>query len=124
MRIIMNSEEDLDIGDFTKPGINIESTAPDTHYSALQMFATSLALCTYSVLASYAEQIDVSSDNVAVHMAWSYAEEPFRIKQIDMEIDWPELPESRQAAARRAAAMCTIHNTLAHPPEITTRVNI
>ena len=49
MRIIMNSDEDLDITDFTQPGINIESNAPDSHYSALQMFATSLALCTYSV---------------------------------------------------------------------------
>ena len=58
-----------------------------------------------------------------MHLAWSYVEDPFRIKKIDMEIDWPELPESRMGAAWRAAAMCTIHNTLAHPPEILTRVN-
>lgn len=123
MRIIMNSAEDLDISDFNRPGINIESRDPEAHYSAMQMFATSLALCTYSVLASYAEQIQVKADNLAVHMQWRYGQQPFRIDHIEMEIDWPELPESRLEAARRAAEMCTLHNTLAQPPELVTRVN-
>lgn len=123
MHIVMNSAEDLDISDFNQPGINIESNDPEAHYSALQMFATSLALCTYSVLASYAEQIDVKADKLAVHMQWRYAEQPFRIDHIEMEIDWPELPESRLQAAQRAAAMCTLHNTLAQPPDVITQVN-
>jgi hypothetical protein len=30
------------------------------------------------------------------------------------------LPASRRAAAERAAALCTLHNTLAQPPVVTT----
>ena len=123
MRVIMNSDEDMDISDFNSPGINIETKNTDAHYSALQMFATSLALCTYSVLASYAEQINVSSDKIAVHLQWSYEKDPFRITYIEMDIDWAELPSTRLEAARHAAMMCTLHNTLAHPPEFVTRVN-
>lgn len=123
MRITMNNEQDLIISEFTSPGINISSADTNTQYSALQMFATSMAICTYSVLTSYAEQLDISSDNISIHMHWSYVAAPFRIKHIDVDVKWPELPASRQEAAGRAAAHCTIHNTLAHPPKVVTRVN-
>lgn len=123
MHVIVNSNEDIDISNFTSPDINIEPRDPDTHCSALQMFATSLALCTCSVLTRYAEQIGVDSNDLAMHIQWSYDEGPFRINYIEMGIDWAELPKSGLAAAGRAASLCTPHHTLAHPPGLITCVN-
>jgi uncharacterized OsmC-like protein len=123
MKIIMHTEEHLEFKEFDQPGFDIEAHDPEAHYSALQMFATSLALCTFSVLVSYGETIDASTDNVSVRVRWSYVEHPFRIGHIDMDIRWPGVPPSRLRAARVAASHCTIHHTLEKPPEMVTEVH-
>ncbi len=122
MRIVLHAESDLTLTDLEAPGFDVESEAEDVHYSALQMFATSLALCTASVLAAYGENLEVSIEGLAVRVRWDYVDKPYRVGQIAMDITWPGVPESRLKAAERAAATCTIHNTLHHPPEIETRV--
>lgn len=123
MKIILNGPEDLEISEIGATGMQIESGSDDAHFSAMEMFSTSFAMCTASVMAAYGEQIDASTEDLSVHMRWRYAEEPFRISDITMDIRWPGLPESRQQAAQRAASQCTLHNTLEHPPEVETRVN-
>lgn len=123
MKILMHSETDITMSEFDAPAFDIE-TAPgaEAHYSALQMFATSLGLCTASVLMAYAEQISVATEGLQVRLRWQYAEKPFRVGGMEMDIVWPSLPENRLRAAERAASQCTIHNTLHHPPELVTRV--
>lgn len=122
MNVIMHQSEDLELEKFDEPGLNIEQHDPDAHYSAIQMFATAMGLCTYSVLAGYAEQSDTPTTRLSVRMKWSYAEQPYRIGRIDMAIAWPELPPAKLDAATRAAKKCTIHNTLEQPPRVDTRV--
>lgn len=124
MKVVMHRNEDIELIEFDEPGLNIEQHDPEAHYSAMQMFATAMGLCTYSVLAGYAEQIDAATDQLSIRMRWSYAEHPYRIGQIDMDIQWPELPPNRLEAAQRTATKCTLHNTLEQPPEVATRVNI
>ena len=123
MKIHLHDGEDITFSDFDDPGFDIITDDPETHYSALQMFATSLALCTYSVLISYAEQIDTATHRLSIRVRWDYVEHPYRIGHIDMQLHWPELPESRLKAAERAASLCTLHNTLHNPPEIKTTVD-
>ncbi len=121
MQIRLYGEEDLFIDAFHEPGMNV-NTEGDAHFGALQMFATSLASCTYAVLASYGERIDVGADGLSMRITWRYVEKPFRVGEINMDIRWPGLPESRLDAAQRAAAMCTLHNTLKDCVEIETQV--
>ena len=123
MKVVMHRSEDIELIEFDEPGLNIEQHDPEAHYSAMQMFATAMGLCTYSVLAGYAEQSNTPTEKLRVRMRWSYAEHPYRIGQIDMNIHWPELPPAKREAAQRAATKCTIHNTLEHPPEVATRVS-
>mgnify|MGYP006290585083 CR=1 FL=1 len=124
MRILMHDESDLTLSRFEEPGFEVETEGEvHAHYSALQMFATSLGLCTASVLLTYGERVDAEPDDLTVRVAWTYTEDPYRVDEIEMDIDWPSLPESRLEAARRAAETCTIHNTLHHPPDVETRVN-
>ena len=94
----------------------------DVHFSAMEMFATSIGLCTYSVLVSYADQAGADTAGLAVRMRWAYREDPFRIGDIRMEVSWPGLPENRLKAAERAAQQCTLHHTLEVPPDFETRV--
>ncbi|MCK9532461.1 MAG: OsmC family protein [Gammaproteobacteria bacterium] len=122
MHILMHSEEDLEISDFLAPEMTVHSHDPDAAYSAIQMFATSLALCAFSVLYAYGETIAVAPDAIGIRMRWSYAADDGRIDEIAMDIDWPGLPQTRQEAARRAAASCTLHRTLEHPPRVQTRI--
>lgn len=124
MNVIMHHSEDIELTRFDEPGLNIDSHDPEAHFSAMQMFATSMGLCTYSVLAGYAEMDDIDTAQLSVRMRWSYTEHPYRIGRIDMDIRWPELPPARLEAARRAASKCTLHNTLEHPPKVETRVRI
>lgn len=123
MQVVVHAPEDLTLRDFDEPGFDLVYEDPTVEYSAMEMFATSMALCTYSMLVSYGEQIDAPMDNIGVRVRWDYVEDPFRIGAIDLAIDWPNLPPSRLEAAERAAAHCTIHNTLHHPPKVETRLN-
>lgn len=122
MKIIMHDEENLEFRQFSEPTFEVEPADPQLQYSALQMFATSLAVCTYSILTAYGEQANASTDNLSMSIKWNYSEDPFRVEHIDMDIHWPELPESRLKAAQRAASHCTLHHTLEHPPEVVTHV--
>lgn len=122
MNVIMHHSEDLELKQFDQPGLSIEPQDPEAHYSAMQMFATAMGLCTYSVLASFADQDDTPTDQISLRMRWEYAEHPYRIGQFNMEIQWPELPPSKLEAAQRVASKCTLHNTLEQPPELSTRL--
>lgn len=123
MNILLHDESDLTLSRLDEPGFDIE-VDPDVHahFSALPMFATSLGLCTASVLSTYGERFDAPVDDLTVRVSWEYAEDPYRVDDIDMAIEWPSLPDSRHEAARRAAEKCTIHNTLHHPPDLETRI--
>ncbi len=123
MRIVMHSEFALSVSDFHSPDFDVDTEEhAHAHFSALQMFATSLALCTASVLIGYGEQIGSETHALSIRVRWEVDEKPRRIRHIDMEIAWPGLPQSRVAAAQRAASHCTIHNTLHHPTHVETRV--
>ena len=123
MRVILHGDENLEFRDFGQPGLEIEPERPEYEYSAMQMFATSLAICTYSILTSYGEQAGADTGDLTMTIKWSYAKDSARIVDIDMDIQWPGLPDSRIKAAQRAASLCPLHQTLERPPEIATRVS-
>jgi uncharacterized OsmC-like protein len=122
MLIFLEDQTSITLSQFSEPDFQIEAASEETHFSAIPMFATSLGLCTFSVIAEYARRFEADTTSIEVQVDWDYAEDPFRIGEIDMEIRWPQLPEERLQAVERAAAHCTIHNTLEHPPEMQTTV--
>lgn len=99
-------------------GLTIESESPDQQYSPFHMLGSSLAVCTFSVLASWASHADIASDDLSTEVAWTFAEQPHRIGEIRLTIIWPSLPDSRREAAKRAATLCPVHATLQHSPTI------
>lgn len=93
-------------------------------FGAVELLAASLAVCTGAVLKVHAENVvKLPLDNVRVRVGWTTEERPLRVAAFELDILWPELPEARRDSVRRAALTCTVHRTLEHSPEITTRVS-
>lgn len=96
--------------------------AGDAGLSPFHLLAAGLATCTYSVLHDWAHHAGLPLQGLEVVVDWEIGDAPLRVTRMDMEILWPGLPSERRKAAVRAAAQCTIHNTLSHVTPVETRV--
>jgi putative redox protein len=121
MKITLLAEERIRLEDTPGP-LTIEAESAETTYSPFHMVASGLATCVYSVLASWGSHAGVEPAGLVVEVGWSFTEKPRRVGNYDVVLEWPGLPEERRAAAARAAALCPIHATLHHPPEIKVEV--
>ncbi len=122
MKIHLTAERNLLLACFDEPGLEIVPGEEHVHFAALEMFASSLALCTASVLVSYAQVLKADLSALSIRIRWDYAEGPYRVGRMRMDLDWPGLPENRHKAVLKAARRCTVHHTLTHPPEIETHI--
>jgi putative redox protein len=100
----------------------IEAESAERVYSPFHMVASGLATCVYSVMASWAGTANLSSDDLVIEVGWAFAEGPHRVGNYELVLDWASLPANRRKAAERVAALCPIHATLHHPPEIAVEV--
>ena len=121
MKITLLGEDGVRLEPIPGP-MTIEADSADQLYSPFHMLASSLAFCTYSVLASWASNAKIESGDIAIQVNWTFAEDPHRVGEIDMKIEWPSLPEARRSAASRVADLCAVHASLTHPPTIKTVV--
>ena len=117
MKIILLGEDVVRL-EPDEGAMTIEALSADQQYSPFHMLGSSLALCTFSLLHSWAETVKLSADDLAIEVRWTFAEEPHRVGAIAMTLDWPSLPAARTATAERVARLCPIHATLHHPPEV------
>ncbi len=122
MKIVLNNDTDLSVSQLHQSGFDVDSADPAVQLGAIHLCIASLAWCTYAVLASYGQRIDAATDDLSIRLRWGYVERPHRLGRIDMAIHWPQVPESRLDAAMRAAASCTLHNSLQHGVEIDTSI--
>ena len=92
-------------------------------FGPLQMLAASLALCTASVIHSYAETAKLDVAGLAIEVRWEYVEDPYRVGRFDLTLHLPEsLPAARHRAIIRAADTCTVHQTLHHSAAFETKI--
>jgi uncharacterized OsmC-like protein len=121
MKISLIAEDAIRLEPLPGP-MTIEADREDQLYSPFHMLGSSLAFCTYSILASWASNAKLASDDIVIEVHWTFVEDPHRIGSIDMKVDWPSLPPQRQAAAQRVVDMCAVHATFEHPPQLSTTV--
>jgi uncharacterized OsmC-like protein len=123
MRILLIAEDRLRVDGGAGP-MSVEADSAETTYSPAHMVGSGLAVCTLSVLHSWASHASLPVEDLALEVSWRYVEDPHRIGEWAVEIDWPSLPENRRAAAERAASLCSIKKSLETPPTITSRVRV
>jgi uncharacterized OsmC-like protein len=120
VKIILLSDDAIRLEPDEGP-MTIEAIEPDQQYSPFHMLASSLAYCTFSVMYSWATHTRQTADDLVIEVRWTFSEdEPRRVAELRLTYDWPSLPARKQDAARRVAAMCTIHETLHRPPVVIT----
>ena len=115
MKITLTSEDSIRYEAVPGP-LTIEAESADTEYSPFQMLGSSLAVCTFKVLASWASHANIPFEGLVIDVAWTFAEKPHRIGDVRLSFTWTGLPANRLEAAKRAAALCPIHATLSHGP--------
>lgn len=118
MKIVLLTDDSLRLE--PEPGpLTIEAPTADQAYSPFHMMASGLALCTFSILHSWAETVGLSGDDLAIEVSWTFAEAPHRVAGLDMRLAWPSLPAARTRTAYRVAELCPIHHTLSHGAAVT-----
>ncbi len=123
MKIRLLGETELTARDLHEDELSVTADGEGLRFGAMEMFVMSLALCTYAVLASYARQIETGVADLQIRMRWRYRDRPYRIDAVNMDIRWPELPENRVDAATRAAAECTLRQTIERGVEVETTLH-
>ena len=119
MEILLETEERIRL---RAGGEGFAFEAGEAGLSPFHLLAASLATCTHSVLHGWAHHAGLDLDGLEIVVEWELGEDPVRVTGMDMAIVWPGLPAARHGAAVRAAAQCTVHNTLSRGTPVETRV--
>jgi uncharacterized OsmC-like protein len=122
MQLILESEDSIRL---TVDGAELAVEAEgEVTLSPFHLLAASLALCTWSVLATWGRQAGLPVEGLELGVRWSFGGDPVRVSDVELDVVWPSLPPARRAAARRAAAHCTVHHTLEAGTRLETRVRV
>jgi uncharacterized OsmC-like protein len=118
MKLTLVSEEAIRYE--AAPGmLTVDADTEERQFSPFHMLGGSLAVCTFSVLASWATHAKIPFDDLVIDVTWTFAEKPHRIGTMTLTFQWKSLPATRLEAAKRAAALCPVHTTLHHATEVT-----
>ena len=120
MKIILLSDEAIRL-EPAAGQLTIEAESADTAYSPYQMLASSLAVCTFGVLQSWASNAGISADDLVIDVTWLFTDKPHRVGAMELSYQWPSLPADRMQVAQRVAELCPVHKTLLHSPEMSIR---
>lgn len=121
MKILLLNDEKIRVEN-DGAQMTVEAESASQQYSPFHMLASGLAICTYSVIHSWATHAKLDAGDLAVEVSWKFAEKPHRVGSYDMKFIWPSLPEARRDSALRAAKLCAAHATFQHTPEFTMEV--
>ena len=119
MKILLTSAESLRVEPTSGP-LTIEAPTADMSYGPFHMLGSSLAMCTFSVLQSWATNKNLGVDDLRIDVSWSFVEKPHRVGSMNVKLEWPSLAADMWPRALRVANLCGVHNTLTHSPQIVT----
>lgn len=118
MKILLTGSESLRV-EPTSGQLTIEAPTADMSYGPFHMLGSSLAMCTFSVLQSWATNKNFGVDDLRIDVSWSFVEQPHRVGAMKVTLEWPSLAADMWPRALRVANLCGVHNTLTHPPSLT-----
>jgi uncharacterized OsmC-like protein len=86
-----------------------------------ELFVASLATCVAYYAGRYLTRHGYSRDGLAVSVGYDMASDrPARVSAVRLAVRVPaDLPPQRWAALRAVVSHCTVHNSLAVPPQVT-----
>ncbi|HEC04931.1 MAG TPA: hypothetical protein ENI84_01875 [Thiothrix sp.] len=122
MNVHLAGQTEVLLSDLMADGFHQTQEKEGYYYGAIAMWVTSLGRCTFAVLDNYALRLELEPNDITMRLKWDFNHEPTTIKNIDLKIYWPQLPDNRIKAVQRASHKCTIHTTIKDCVEITVTV--
>ncbi len=104
-------------------GDGFEITSEDVSVSPYHLLAGSLASCIVLLIEPWAERVEIDIAPVIIAVSWEHVGAgDNRVKQMDVNLSWPGLPDSRKQVVQRLAEACPIHATLVSGTAITSSI--
>ncbi len=104
-------------------GQGFEITSEDIAISPYHLLAGSLASCIVLLIQPWAEGVGIDIAPVIIAVSWEHVGAgDNQVKQMDVNLSWPGLPDSRSKVVQRLAEACPIHATLVSGTVITSSV--
>ena len=120
MRMILESELRIRL-EVAGEGFAIASE--DIAISPYHLLAGSLASCIVLLIEPWAERVGIDTAPVIIAVSWEHVGAgDNQVKQLDVDLSWPGLPDSRNQVVQRLAEACPIHATLVSGTVITSSV--
>ena len=120
MRMILEGELKIRL---EMAGDGFEITSEDIAISPYHLLAGSLASCIVLLIQPWAERSGIDLGPVIIAVSWEHVGAgDNRVKQMDVNLSWPGLPDSRKKVVQRLAEACPIHATLVSGTVITSSV--
>jgi putative redox protein len=91
----------------------------DEGLTPVETFIASLAGCIGLFAARFCQRHGISPEGLAIRVEWDYADRPHRVGKIIVRVDLPaRLEPEMNTRLRKVLEGCTIHQSLARPPEV------
>lgn len=98
----------------------VQDGGQDSAPTPTELFVASLATCVAFYAGRYLTRHGYSRDGLAVSASFDMAtDRPARVTRIRIQVTVPaEVPAERRPALAAVVSHCTVHNSLAAPPEV------
>ncbi|MBT6273219.1 MAG: hypothetical protein HOI95_03700 [Chromatiales bacterium] len=113
VKVEIEAEDKVRVSSLHESGI-----AAEPFVDSIALLACALAQCTFGVLRTYGERMDLDGHDMVFVVSWVLVPGPKRVGKMSMDVHWPSLPDSRLDAATRAARHCPVHNTLTREMDV------
>jgi len=99
--------------------MSVEDGGRGEGFSPAELLAGSLGACIAMMVQGYCDKKGYTDGDVGVDLTFELADKPKRVGAIVVDVELPNgFPEDRKDAVRRIAELCTVHETLNHPPRV------
>jgi putative redox protein len=97
----------------------VDAGGEDTAPTPTELFVAGLASCVAFYARRFLERHDIDPAGLDVTAGYAIGGRPARVTELALRITPPAaLPPERRDAFLAVASHCTVHNTLADPPEV------
>src|SRR5438309_1638709 len=96
-----------------------EDGGNDAGMSPVELFVGSLAACVGYFVGRYCARHQIPTEGFTIDVGWSMAEQPHRVGTVELRINLATtLTSEQRERLLKVAHGCTVHQSLAFPPDV------